>query len=108
MKLSLKQEEALQKVKEAGELYHVTGGSWIQASVSFETFLNASDRPWHAPTQTIQALVRRGLLAWSDTSKGYPTRVCLPSSLPKGFSCCGGTDEHPPEHTQDCHHFHVD
>jgi len=78
-KLAPKQEEALQKAQEAGGLRYVRGGYWVQATV--ETFDHRSPRrPWCAPTQTVQALVRRGLLVWTDTTRGYPTRAGLPQN----------------------------
>lgn len=29
-------------------------------------------------------------------------REALALAVQQGFPCCGGSDEHPPEHTQDC------
>jgi len=81
-KLTPKQEEALEKAKEAGGLHYVRGGYWVQATVDPKKGFNRRDpcRPWCAPTATIQALVRRGLLVWTDSLNGYPARAGLRNS----------------------------
>jgi hypothetical protein len=82
MRLSSHQEEALAKAQESGGLHYVRGGYWVQLSVSPEAFLafdgRSSERPWHTTTRTVQGLVRRGLLVWAETSKGYPTKALVP------------------------------
>lgn len=76
MKLSHQQQDALDRARKTGGLRYVRGGYWVELGVDPEVF-RAYDfrdpaRPWHTSTQTVQSLVRKGVLAWTDTSPGYP------------------------------------
>ena len=81
MKLSPQQEDALKRARDAGGLRYVRGGYWVEAGTDPEAFLafawDDQKRPWHALSVTVKALVKKGLLVWTDTSPGYPVRAEL-------------------------------
>lgn len=66
------------------KMKHPDTGEWLKA-VSYE------DEGEDYGTGTI----------YVRTQKDFVARF-KPVKLPKNFSCCGGSDEHPPHHTQDC------
>lgn len=54
------------------------------------------------------ALVRRRVMSmghtkfWMYYRNGKPVGRAGRCSVAAAFPCCGGSDEHPPKHTQDC------
>ena len=83
--MSPNQVEALEHARTAGGLTYVRGGYWVEKGVDSKAFLDYHwsdpERPWHTITVTVKALVRKGLLVWTDTSPGFPVQAEMPKEV---------------------------
>ncbi len=68
--LNAQQQVALAHARAGGGLRYVRGGYWVEATVEPQAFLACRmlDRPWYTGTHTVKALVRRGLVRWTEGS----------------------------------------